>query len=181
MKIEIVHLSSDFELEELNNLVEQSDSQLEENEQLLDRIILRRENESRLAHGQRVDRLIDYLKFLENTQEIDTRIKELQSLKKSRTNLAKRLINLIKFRLELNKITTLETPRHKLSVVSKGGLPPIEIDYDEIQDLELFPPEFVREKVTKQIDKRAIIDYLKSGKPLSWARLLTKDTRLSIK
>ncbi len=181
MKIEIPHLSSDLELEQLNNLVEESESQLEKNEQLLDRIILRREKESRLAHGQRVDRLIDYLKFLEDTKEIDTRIEELRGLKKSRTNLAKRLTNLIKFRLELNKITRLETPRHKLSVVNKGGLPPIEIDYDEIADIELFPPEFVREKVTKQIDKKAIIDYLKSGKPLPWARLLTRDTRLSIK
>jgi Siphovirus Gp157 len=181
MKIELLHLSSDSDLEQLNAVIEQSEPELEKSEQLIDRIVLRRQGESITKHGQRVDRLIDYIKFLGDTNEIDARITELQALKKSRTNLAKRLTELIKFRLNLNQVTKLETPRHKLSIVTKGGIQPIEIDYDEVEDLDLIPQEFIREKVTRTIDKTAIVKYLEKGNFLGWARLIERDTRLNIK
>ena len=68
-------------------------------------------------------------------------------------------------------------------MIGKGGKQPVEIDYDETHDIDLFPEEFkfTKVKTVKTIDRDAIADYLKAGNPLSWARLVERGNRLSIK
>ena len=178
-------LESGEELEQLSKILEAEESSTEESERVVDRhltqIILRREGESRKDYGARVDRFISYLRFQEDTSYITAEINRLNALKKSRKNLAKRLMNMILYRLEVSKVNKIETNKYKISVVGKGGKQPVEIDYDETHDLDLFPEEFIKTKTVKTVDRDAIANYLKAGKSLSWARLVERGNRLSIK
>ena len=65
--------------------------------------------------------------------------------------------------------------------MGKGGKQPVEIDYDETHDLDLFPEEFVKTKIVKAVDRDAISAHLKAGKSLPWARLVERGNRLSIR
>ena len=178
-------LESGEELEQLSRILEAEEGNSEESDRAVDehltQIILRREGESRKDYGLRVDRFISYLRFQEDTSYISTEINRLNALKKSRKNLAKRLMNMILYRLEVSKVNKIETNKYKISVVGKGGKQPVEIDYDEIHDIDLFPEEFVKTKIAKTVDRDAIAAYLKAGKPLPWARLVERGNRLSIK
>lgn len=178
-------LESGEELEQLSKILEAEESSTEERDRAVDehltQIILRREGESRKDYGARVDRFISYLRFQEDTSYISAEISRLQALKKSRQNLAKRLMNMILYRLVVSKINKIETNKYKISVVGKGGKQPVEIDYDETHDLDLFPEEFVKTKIVKTVDRDAIADHLKAGMSLPWARLVERGNRLSIK
>lgn len=88
---------------------------------------------------------------------------------------------MILYRLEINNVTKVETGRFKISVVGKGGKQPVELDYDEVHDIDIIPEEYVTTKVVKKVDKDAIAKVLKSGVALTWARLLERGNRLSIK
>ena len=185
MLFERPELESGEELEQLSKILEAEEGNDEERDRAIDehltQIILRREGESRKDHGARVDRFISYLRFQEDTSYITAEISRLNALKKSRKNLAKRLTNMILYRLEISKVNKIETNKYKISVVGKGGKQPVEIDYDETHDLDLFPEEFVKTKIVKTVDKDAISAHLKAGKPLTWARLVERGNRLSIK
>ena len=95
--------------------------------------------------------------------------------------MARRLGDLILYRLEISNVKKVETAKYKISVVGKGGKQPVEIDYDETEDIDLIPEEYVSTKVTKKIDKEAVTQSLKAGIHLTWARLLERGNRLSIK
>ncbi|MBE9043436.1 siphovirus Gp157 family protein [Pleurocapsales cyanobacterium LEGE 10410] len=193
MLFERPELESGEELEQLSKILEAEEGNDEERpkglasrrdraiDEHLTQIILRREGESRKDYGERVDRFISYLRFQEDTSYITAEISRLNALKKSRKNLAKRLMNMILYRLEISKVNKIETNKYKISVVGKGGKQPVEIDYDETHDLDLFPEEFVKTKTVKTIDRDAIAAHLKAGKPLTWARLVERGNRLSIK
>lgn len=193
MLFDLPELESGEELEQLSRILAAEESGTEENpkgllknivpsiNEHITQIILRKEGESIQDYGARVDRFISYLKFQEDTSYISTEINRLQALKKSRQNLAKRLMNMILYRLEISKVNKIETNKYKISVVGKGGKQPIEIDYDETHDLNLFPEEFVKTKIVKTVNKDAITAHLQAGKPLSWARLVERGNRLSIK
>jgi hypothetical protein len=183
MRLNIYHLESDSDLDQLNLLLETevSESQPSEVENKVAEIILRKDRESLPAYGQRVDRFLDFILFIQDTKEIDDRIKELQALKKSRTNLAKRLMDLIKHRLTLQRVTKLDTPRHKLTVAKVGGIQPVEIDYEVEHDLDLIPSKYIQTITTKRLDKDKIREDLNSGMKLSWARLVERGTSLRIK
>ncbi len=86
--------------------------------------------------GGLLDRFIDYIQFLNDSSYLSAEITRLQALKKSRTNLAKRLMAMVLYRLETSQVKKIETPKHKITVVGKGGKQPIEIDYDEVEDRE---------------------------------------------
>ena len=178
-------LESGEELEQLSKLLEAEESNDEERARAMDehltQIILRRQGESRKDYGARVDRFISYLRFQEDTSYISAEIERLQALKKSRKNLAKRLMDMILYRLEVSKVNKIETNKYKISVVGKGGKQPVEIDYDETHDLDLFPEEFVKTKIVKTVDRDAIAAHLKAGKPLPWARLVERGNRLSVR
>lgn len=178
-------LESGEELEQLSKILEAEVSNAVESNRSVDKhltqIILRREGESRKDYGARVDRFISYLRFQEDTSYISAEINRLNALKKARQNLVKRLMNMILYRLEVSKVNKIETNKYKISVVGKGGKQPVEIDYDETHDLDLFPEEFVKTKIVKTVDRDAIAAHLKAGKPLSWARLVERGNRLSIK
>lgn len=185
MIVDIPELETGTELEKLNQILsaeEQSDTNQNQkvNNQVV-QIILRREGEDRISYGKRVDRFINYIKFLQHTGNLDSEITRLQTLKKLRVNLAKRLTNMILFRLETSNIKNIETATHKISVVGKGGKQPVEIDYDEVHDLDLIPEEFITTKTVKKINKEAIANHLKANNTLTWARLLERGNRLSIK
>jgi hypothetical protein len=185
MLFDCPELESGEELEQLSKILEAEENSPETQHQVVDehltQIILRRDGESRKEYGARVDRFISYLRFQEDTSYLTAEINRLQALKKSRKNLAQRLINMILYRLEVSKVHKIETNKYKISVVGKGGKQPIEIDYDEIHDIGLFPEEFVQTKIVKTVDKDAIATYLKTGKSLPWARLLERGNRLSIR
>ena len=185
MLFELPELESGEELERLSKILEAQESSTEEGDRIVDehltQIILRREGESRQDYGARVDRFISYLRFQEDTSYITAEINRLNALKKSRKNLAKRLMSLILYRLEVSKVKKIETNKYKISVVGKGGKQPVEIDYDETHDIDLFPEEFIKTKTVRIVDRDAIVTYLKAGKSLSWARLVKRGNRLSIK
>ena len=128
-----------------------------------------------LETGEELDQLSTLLATEEQSGS------RLQTLKKSRSNLAKRLIAMVLFRLEISGVKKVETGTHKISVVGKGGKQSIEIDYDEVHDLDLIPEEFIETKVVKKVNKEAIANYLKANNSLSWARLVERGNRLSIK
>lgn len=184
MLFELPELESAEELERLSSILEAEETG-ENKEREIDshitQIILRREGEDRIGYGMRVDRFISYILFLKDTNFIKSEISRLQSLKNKRENLAKRLINMVLYRLEVSNTGKVETQKHTIKVVGKGGKQPIEIDYDEVRDLDLFPNEFVKERVVKSVDKDAIAAYLKAGNKLSWARSIERGNRLSIK
>lgn len=185
MLFDLPELESGAELEQLSSILATEEMTGSNQDKTIDdqitQIILRRKGENRLNYNQRLDRFIDYIQFLNDSSYISTEITRLQALKKSRTNLAKRLMAMVLYRLEMSQVQKIETPKHKISVVGKGGKQPIEIDYDEVEDLELFPPEFIKIKTVKTVDKDAISAHLKANKPLSWARLVERGKRLSIK
>ena len=113
---------------------------------------------------------------------MDAEIKRLQTLKKSRSNLAKRLKNLVKYRLTVQTTSNkLTTDLYKLSVVKAGGKQKLEVDYEIEQDLDLIPPELIKTQTVYKLDTDKIRQVLESGTKLSWARLLERDTRLDIK
>jgi Siphovirus Gp157 len=185
MLLNLPELETGEELDQLSTLLateEQSgSSQDPEIDNQITQIILRREGEDQISYGKRVDRFINYIQFLNQTNYLDSEIARLQTLKKLRTNLAKRLISMVLFRLEISGVKKVETDTHKISVVGKGGKQPIEIDYDEVHDLDLIPEEFIETKVVKKVNKEAIANYLKANNSLSWARLVERGNRLSIK
>lgn len=185
MLFELPELESAEELEQLSSILAAEEETGERKERAIDdriaQIILRREGEDRVSYGKRVDRFISYIQFLKNTSFITSEISRLQGLKKSRENLAKRLTAMVLYRLEVSKIDKVETAKYTIKVVGKGGKQPIEIDYDEVHDLDLFPPEFIKEKVVRSVDKDAIATHLKTDNELSWARLIERGNRLSIK
>jgi len=67
----------------------------------------------------------------------------------------------------------LETPRWKVTVATPGGKAAMEV-FDDV------PAEFMREIVTREIDKDAIRAELESGKTLPFARLVEKFPYLRI-
>ncbi|MEL6439125.1 MAG: siphovirus Gp157 family protein [Cyanobacteria bacterium J06621_8] len=186
MFINVQELESGAELEQLSQLLEMTgenytDLQSEEVEQQVTQIILRRENESSKEYNARLDRFLFYIQFLGNTSVIEDEIRRLQALQKSRKGLAERLKSMILYRLQVNRIDKIETPKHTLKVLDKGGRLPLELDWDEKEDLDKFPPEFVKAKTTQSVDKTKIIKHLEAGGTLTWARLLERGKRLSIK
>ncbi len=185
MLFELPELESAEELEQLGSLLATEEMTGANQDETIDnhitQIILRREGESRTSYGQRVDRFISYIQFLKDTSFISAEISRLQTLKKSRENLAKRLMAMVLYRLEASKVNKVETAKHKISVVGKGGKQPIELDYDEVRDIDLFPPEFIKTKVVKTVDKDAIVAHLQANRQLPWARLIERGKRLSIK
>ena len=112
-------LESGEELEQLSRILEVETSNDEKSDRAIDehltQIILRREGESRKDYGARVDRFISYLRFQEDTSYITAEINRLNALKKSRKNLAKRLMNMILYRLEISKVNKIETNKYKIS------------------------------------------------------------------
>ena len=129
-------LESGEELEQLSKILEAEASNTEESpkglaeseglasqprrdraiDEHLTQIILRREGESRKDYGARVDRFISYLRFQEDTSYITAEINRLNALKKSRKSLAKRLMNMILYRLEVSKVNKIETNKYGSSV-----------------------------------------------------------------
>ena len=184
MKLNIPWLQKDTEVEQLAHLIEETDSDKlsPTAEEQTARIIVQRDGESRSDYNSRVDRFIGYILFLENTSAIDAEIKRLQALKKSRSSLAKRLKNLIKYRLTVQtKNNKLTTDLYQLSVVKAGGKQKLEVDYEIEHDLDLIPPELIETQTVHKLDTDKIRQVLESGTELSWARLLERDTRLNIK
>lgn len=185
MWIDLPELESDENLQELFSLLQSEEDSNQTQDNKVDvrvaQIILRREGEDRDSYNQRVDRFISYIRFLNETSYLDLEIERLQNLKKSRKNLARRLGDLILYRLEISNVKKIETAKYKISVVGKGGKQPVEIDYDETEDIDLIPEEYVSTKVTKKIDKEAVTQSLKAGVHLTWARLQERGNRLSIK
>lgn len=75
--------------------------------------------------------------------------------------------------MQAEGLKKLETPRWKATVATPGGKPAMEV-FDDV------PEEFMREIVTREIDKDAIRAELESGKTLPFARLVEKFPYLRI-
>ena len=169
MLFDLPELESGAELERLSSILATEEMTGSNQDKTIDdhitQIILRRKGEDRLNYNQRLDRFIDYIQFLNDSSYLSAEITRLQALKKSRSNLAKRLMAMVLYRLETSQVKKIETPKHKITVVGKGGKQPIEIDYDEVEDIELFPPEFIKVKTVRTVDKDAISAHLKANKP----------------
>ena len=188
MIVDLIELESQEELEVLYDLIEPAvegkideDEDDSEVERQVTQIILRREGENLASYGTRVDRFLNLIAFLENSSYIDEEINRLKNLKTSRANLAKRLKAMVLYRLQIDGTKRLDTPKHRLSVVTKGGQQPVEVDYDVSEDIALIPPEYVITAISHKLDKKAIAQDLKNGKELSWARLLEREEYLRIK
>ena len=158
---------------------EENDKKLEEE---ATQIILRREGETREEYENRVDGFLFYIGYLENCDRINKEIERLKKLKTSRTNLAKRLKDLVMYRMRLNGKDKLETPRYRIKIAVKGGMQPVEVDYDVKQpkDLELIPKEYLNASTSYRVNRKALARDLMNGKELSWARLLEREEYLKI-
>lgn len=79
-------------------------------------------------------------------------------------------------RHDLNRV---QTTLFHIAKVKAGGVLPVVVDSNV--RLELVPPQFVREKLTRAIDKEAVREALEHGEELGFARLGQRPERLKIK
>lgn len=98
---------------------------------------------------------------------IDQEIKRLQQLKKVRDNAIERLKTTLKIAMELTETNEIKTPTLKINFRKSESV--------EVADVNLLDSEFVKTKVTKEADKIAIKEAIKSGLNVQGAVLVTKN------
>lgn len=95
-----------------------------------------------------------------NVQEsiVDNEIKRLQELKKSIQRKQERLNNSIMYCMNLLGIDKIETAHGDIKIKKN----PLSVELKEDVTLDVIPQDFIREKVTKELDKNAIKDLYKN-------------------
>lgn len=96
---------------------------------------------------------------------IDTEIKRLQGLKKSRQNASERLKSAISTAMEIYGVEEIKTPLVKLNFRKSESV--------EIEDQELLDKTYLVEKTTCAPDKTAIKEAIKRGETVNGAVLVT--------
>lgn len=106
----------------------------------------------------------------------------LAALSAQRRSKAERLKARLKYFLEQHQITKLNTERFSFNVQRNGGNPPVEFT-QLITDVRAQLPERFIRVIPEQyeMDRSAILDALRSGEALDFARLGEKGTHLRIK
>ncbi|MFM7855051.1 MAG: siphovirus Gp157 family protein, partial [Flammeovirgaceae bacterium] len=98
---------------------------------------------------------------------IDSEIKRLQSIKRSRESALERLKMRIKAAMETFGMDKVQTPTLKLSFRKSESV--------EVEDVNALPSMYKTLKVTESPDKTLIKESLKLGKEIPGARLVTNN------
>jgi len=103
---------------------------------------------------------------------IDSEIKRLQSIKRSRESASERLKTRIKQAMELFDMPKIETPLIKLSFRKSESV--------EVEDINSLPAMYKTIKIVETPDKKLIKDSLKLGKEIPGCKLV-ENNNLQIK
>ena len=163
--ISLYHLAS--ELEAINE-------QIKENEGVIDESLEKSLDDCGLALRDKASGIIKWTIDLEGKEKaIEAEILRLTKMKTSVSNLHDRLREYVHTSMKRADIQKIELPTMEISVVNN---PPSSHAVDE----DRTPAEFVILKTSKQIDKRGILDAMKSGQEVPGWELRTA-TRLKVK